>query len=193
MSDGITEPRYNCVILTNGSEVVIEVNGRQINRLESSLWYLVDDHSDFYRIYEDKELVRTLLDQGKNLAWIDPDTIPVAIFHKQEYRWRNDGGRIILEHAPMEFAALLITQVGKAGITTFIESLPERSKTLTDGQLRALIYETELLAEEIGDVISPTQEDWLERIREILMEESDARWLIQRLIERGIVYTERDW
>ena len=193
MSDTIAEPRYNCVILTNGSEVEIEIHGRQTNRLESSLWYLVDDHSDFYRIYEDKELVRTLLDQGKNLAWIDPDTIPVAIFHKEEYRWRNDRGRIVLEYVPVELAALFVTQVGKAGVTEFIESLPERSKTLTDGQLRALIRETELLAEEIGDVISPKQEDWLEWIREILLEESDARWLIQRLIERGIVYTERDW
>lgn len=190
MSDGITEPRYNCVILTNGSEVASEVNGRQINRLESSLWYLVDDHSDFYKIYEDKELARTLLDRGKTLAWIDPDTIPIAIFHKQEYRWRNDGGHIILEHVPMELAALRITHNGKSGITTFIESLPERSKTLTDGQLRALIYETELLAEEIGDVISPTQEDWLERVRKILMDESDARWLIQRLQDRGIVNQE---
>lgn len=190
MSDNIAEPRYNCVILTNGSEVVSEVNGRQINRLEPSLWYLVDDNSDFYRIYESKELARTLLDRGKTLAWIDPDTIPIAIFHKQEYRWRNDGGRIILEHVPMELAALRITHNGKSGITTFIESLPERSKTLTDGQLRALIYETELLAEEIGDVISPTQEDWLERIREILMDESDARWLIQRLQDRGIVNQE---
>lgn len=190
MSDNIAEPRYNCVILTNGSEVVSEVNGRQINRLEPSLWYLVDDHSDFYRIYEGKELERTLLDRGKTLAWIDPDTIPIAIFHKQEYRWRNDGGRIILEHVPMELAALRITHNDKSGITTFIESLPERSKTLTDGQLRALIYETELLAEEIGDVISPTQEDWLEQIREILMDESDARWLIQRLQDRGIVNQE---
>lgn len=190
MSDNIAEPRYNCVILTNGSEVVSEVNGRQINRLEPSLWYLVDDRSDFYRIYEGKELARTLLDRGKTLAWIDPDTIPIAIFHKQEYRWRNDGGRIILEHVPMELAALRITHNGKSGITTFIEALPGRSKTLTDGQLRALIYETELLAEEIGDVISPTQEDWLERIREILMDESDARWLIQRLQDRGIVNQE---
>lgn len=190
MSDRITEPRYNCVILTNGSDVVIEVNGLQINRLEPSLWYLVDDHSDFYRIYEGEELARTLLDQGKTLAWIDPDTIPVAIFHKQEYRWRHDGGRIILEHVPMELAALRITHNGKSGITTFIKSLPERSKTLTEGQLRSLIYETELLAEEIGDVISPTQEDWLERIREILMDESDARWLIQRLQDRGIVSQE---
>lgn len=193
MSDSIAEPRYNCVLLTNGSEVEIEIHGRQTNRLEPSLWYLVDDHSDFYRIYEGKEVVRTLPDRGRNLAWIDPDTIPVAIFHKEEYRWRNDGGRIVLEYVPMELAALLITQVGKAGITKFIESLPERSKTLTDNQLRALIHETELLAEEIGDVISPKQEDWLERIREILLDESDARWLIQRLIERGMVYTERDW
>ena len=190
MSDRITEPRYNCVILTNGSEVVSEVNGRQINRLEPSLWYLVDDHSDFYRIYEGKELARTLRDQGKTLAWIDPDTIPIAIFHKQEYRWRNDGGRIILEHVPMELAALCITHNGKSGIAAFIESLPGRSRTLTDGQLRALIYETELLAEEIGDVISPTQEDWLKRIREILMDESDARWLIHRLQDRGIVNQE---
>lgn len=193
MSDGIVKPKYHSVILTNGSEVVSEVNGRQITRLESSLWYLVDDHSDFYKIYESKDIPETLLIRGKNLAPIDPDAIPVALFHKEEYRWRNDEGRIILEYAPMELAALLITQVGKAGVTEFIESLPERSKTLTDGQLRALIYETELLAEEIGDVISPKQEDWLEWIREILLEESDARWLIQRLIERGIVCTERDW
>lgn len=193
MSDGIAKPRYNCVILTNGSAVEIEIHGRQTNRLEPSLWYLVDDHSDFYRIYEDKEIVRTLLDQDKNLAWVDPDTIPVAIFHKEEYRWRNERGCIILEYVPMELAALFITQVSKAGITKFIESLPERSKALTDNQLRALIRETELLAEEIGDAISPKQEDWLERIREILLDESDARWLIQRLIERGIVYTERDW
>lgn len=99
MSDNIAEPRYNCVILTNGSEVVSEVNGRQINRLEPSLWYLVDDHSDLYRIYEGKELAMTLLDRGKTLAWID-------------------------------------------------------------------------------------------RIREILMDESDARWLIQRLQDRGIVNQE---
>lgn len=193
MSDGIVKPKYHSVILTNGSEVVSEVNGRQIPRLESSLWYLVDDHSDFYKIYESKDIPETLLIRDKNLAPIDPDAIPVAIFHKEEYRWRNERGRIILEYAPMELAALFVTQVGKAGVTEFIESLPERSKTLTDGQLRALIYETELLAEEISDVISPKQEDWLELIREILLEESDARWLIQRLIERAIVYTERDW
>lgn len=190
MSDSITKPKYHCVVLTNGSEVVSEVNGRQIIRLESSLWYLVDDHSDFYKIYESKDIPETLLIRGKNLAPIVPDAIPVAIFHKQEYRWRNDGGRIILEHVHMELAALRIAHNGKSGITTFIESLPGRSKTLTDGQLRALIYETELLAEEIGDVISPTQEDWLERIREILLDESDARWLIQRLQDRGIVNQE---
>lgn len=190
MSDSITKPKYHCVVLTNGSEVVSEVNGRQIIRLESSLWYLVDDHSDFYKIYESKDITETLLIRGENLAPIDPDAIPVAIFHKQEYRWRNERGRIVLEYAPMELAALLVTQVGKAGVTEFIESLPERSKTLTDGQLRALIYETELLGEEIGDVISSKQEDWLERIREILLEESDARWLIQRLQDRGIVSQE---
>lgn len=193
MSDSITKPKYNCVVLTNGSEVVNEVNGRQIIRLESSLWYLVDDHSDFYKIYESKDIPETLLIRGENLAAIDPDAIPVAIFHKEEYRWRNERGRIVLEYAPMDLAALRIAHDGKAGIAEFIEALPERSKTLTDGQLRAFIYETELLAEEIGDVISPQQEDWLEQIREILLDESDARWLIQRLIERGIVYTERDW
>lgn len=193
MSDSITKPKYHCVVLTNGSEVVNEVNGRQIIRLESSLWYLVDDHSDFYKIYESKDIPETLLIRGENLAAIDPDAIPVAIFHKEEYRWRNERGRIVLEYAPMDLAALRIAHDGKAGIAEFIEALPERSKTLTDGQLRAFIYETELLAEEIGDVISPQQEDWLEQIREILLEESDARWLIQRLIERGIVYTERDW
>ena len=190
MSDAIVKPKYHCVVLTNGSEVVSEVNGRQITRLESSLWYLVDDHSDFYKIYESKDIPETLLIRGENLAPIDPDAIPVAIFHKEEYRWRNERGRIILEYAPMELAALLVTQAGKAGVTEFIESLPERSKTLTDGQLRALIYETELLAEEISDVISPKQEDWLEWIREILLEESDARWLIQRLQDRGIVSQE---
>lgn len=190
MSDNITKPKYHCVVLTNGSEVVSEVNGRQIVRLEASLWYLVDDHSDFYKIYESKDIPETLMIRGKNLALIDPDAIPVAIFHKEEYRWRNERGRIVLEYVPMELAALRITHNGKSGITTFIESLPERSKTLTDGQLRALIYETELLAEEIGDVISPTQEDWLERIREILIDESDARWLIQRLQDRGIVNQE---
>ena len=190
MSDSITKPKYHCVVLTNGSAVVSEVNGRQIIRLESSLWHLVDDHSDFYKIYESKDIPETLLIRGKNLAPIDPDAIPVAIFHKKEYRWRNDRGHIVLEYAPMDLAALRIAHDGKAGITKFIEALPERSKTLTDGQLRALIYETELLAEEIGDVISPTQEDWLERIREILMDESDARWLIQQLQDRGIVNQE---
>lgn len=56
-------------------------------------------------------------------------------------------------------------------ITKFIEALPERSKTLTD-------------------VISPKQEDWLEWIREILLDESDARWLIRRLQDRHIVKLE---
>ena len=56
-------------------------------------------------------------------------------------------------------------------ITKFIEALPERSKTLTD-------------------VISPKQEDWLEWIREILLDESDARWLIRRLQARHIVKLE---
>lgn len=187
MSDDITKPKYHCVVLTNGSEVVSEVNGRQIIRLESSLWYLVDDHSDFYKIYEGKDIPETLLIRDKNLAPIDPDAVPVAIFHKEEYRWRNDRGRIVLEYAPVDLAALRIAYDGKAGITQFIESLPDRCKTLTEGQLRALIFETELLAEEIGDVISPKQEDWLEWIREILLEESDARWLIRRLQDRRIV------
>ena len=190
MSDGIVKPKDHSVILTNGSEVVSEVNGRQITRLESSLWYLVDDHSDFYKIYESKDIPETLLIRGKNLAPIDPDAIPVAIFHKEEYRWRNERGRIVLEYAPMDLAALCIAHDGKAGITEFIEALPERSKTLTDGQLRALIYETELLAEEISDVISPKQEYWLEWIREILLDESDARWLIRRLQDRRIVKLE---
>ncbi len=34
MSDGIVKPKYHSVILTNGSEVVSEVNGRQITRLQ---------------------------------------------------------------------------------------------------------------------------------------------------------------
>lgn len=56
--------------------------------------------------------------------------------------------------------------------------------------LRALIYETGLLGEEISDVIGPKQEDWLEQIREILLDESDARWLIRRLQDRRIVKLE---
>lgn len=41
MSDSIAKPKYSCVVLTNGSEVVNEVNGRlqdrHIVKLEGSL------------------------------------------------------------------------------------------------------------------------------------------------------------
>ena len=57
MSDNIAEPRYNCVILTNGSEVVSEVNGRQINRLER-IREILTDESDA------RWLIQRLQDRG---------------------------------------------------------------------------------------------------------------------------------
>lgn len=80
---------------------------------------------------------------------------------------------------------------GKSGIEAFITSLPSRISRFTDEQLQTFIREMDILEEALCDVVSPEQEDWIRRIRDILMREWDARWLIQRLIERGVVYMER--
>lgn len=185
------EPRYNCVILTNGSDVDAGKKHPLVDRVHSSFWYLVDDSSYFYRLYKGEDIEQTLLVRGTNVARIDPCIPPVASFHKEEYRWRNERGCIVLEYVPMELTSLRLLTDGKTGIEDFIESLPYRVEALTENQLRAFIYEIELLEDELDDLMSPAQERWLHQIHDILMEESDARWFIQRLQDRGIVHVKR--
>lgn len=51
----------------------------------------------------------------------------------------------------------------------------------TDSELWSFICKVDLLQEELGDLLNPSQEDWIKRLYDILIEEWDARWLLMRL------------
>ncbi|BCL52101.1 hypothetical protein [Siphovirus Jomon_CT89] len=191
MSDRPIESRYNCVVLASGYEVDADYQQQKIAHTETAFWYLVEDSSDYYHLYKAGDVEETLLVRGVNLGRIDPCTAPVASFYKEDYRWRSERGTIILEYVPMDLASLRLIHDGKPGIESFIEDLPTRASSFTENQLRTFIYEIDLLGDELDGLMSPEQVKWIDSIHDILMEESDARWLIQRLQDHGIVHLER--
>lgn len=74
---------------------------------------------------------------------------------------------------------------------SFLSSLPSKIEKLTDSELWSLIRKVDLLQEELGDLLNPSQEDWIKRLYDILIEEWDARWLLQRFNDHGIIRLER--
>lgn len=91
----------------------------------------------------------------------------------------------------LPFKPIRLIHDGKAGIQTLLESLPSRVVKLSDYQLQAFLHEVDFLLEDPGSAITPEIENWLWLIHSIITDELDARWLIQRLIERDVVYMER--
>lgn len=90
----------------------------------------------------------------------------------------------------LPFKPIRLIHDGKAGIHALLESLPSRVVKLSDYQLQTFLHEIEFLMEESGSAITPEIENWLWLIRSIITDELDARWLIQRLQDRGIVSQE---
>lgn len=90
----------------------------------------------------------------------------------------------------LPFKPIRLIHDGKAGIQALLESLPSRVVKFSDYQLQTFLHETEFLAEEYDTTITPEIENWLWLIRSIITDELDARWLIQRLQDRGIVSQE---
>ena len=88
------------------------------------------------------------------------------------------------------FEPILLIHDGKAGVQALLESLPSRVVKLSDYQLQTFLREVEFLTEESGSAITPEIENWLWIIHSIITDELDARWLIQRLQDRGIVRQE---
>lgn len=88
------------------------------------------------------------------------------------------------------FKPIRLIHDGKPGIQTLLESLPSRVVKFSDYQLQTFLHEIEFLAEEYDTAITPEIENWLWLIRSIITDELDARWLIQRLQDRGIVSQE---
>ena len=83
------------------------------------------------------------------------------------------------------FKPIRILHNGKQGLELFLENLRPGTEGLTDNQIKAIIDEIEVL--EVAGTNTPKQEDWLDWMLYVLRDELDARWLIRRLQERGIV------
>lgn len=90
----------------------------------------------------------------------------------------------------LPFKPICLIRDGKAGIQALLTSLPSKVVKLSDYQLQAFLHEVEILMEEPGSAITPEIENWLWLIHSIITDELDARWLIQRLQDRGIVSQE---
>ena len=83
------------------------------------------------------------------------------------------------------FEPIRILHNGKQGLELFLENLRPGTESLTDNQIKAIIDEIEVL--KVAGTNTPKQEDWLDWMLYVLRDELDARWLIRRLQERGIV------
>lgn len=83
------------------------------------------------------------------------------------------------------FEPIRILHNGKQGLELFLENLRPGTEGLTDNQIKAIIDEIEVL--KVAGTNTPKQEDWLDWMLYVLRDELDARWLIRRLQERGIV------
>ena len=83
------------------------------------------------------------------------------------------------------FEPIRILHNGKQGLELFLENLRPGTEGLTDNQIKAIIDELEVL--KVAGTNTPKQEDWLDWMLYVLRDELDARWLIRRLQERGIV------
>ena len=87
------------------------------------------------------------------------------------------------------FKPIRILHNGKQGLEGFLENLRPETEELTDNQIKAIIDEVEVL--KVAGTNTPKQEDWLDWMLYVLRDELDARWLIRRLQERGIVRLDR--
>ena len=83
------------------------------------------------------------------------------------------------------FEPIRILHNGKRGLELFLENLRPGTESLTDNQIKAISDEIEVL--KVAGTNTPKQEDWLDWMLYVLRDELDARWLIRRLKERGIV------
>jgi len=90
----------------------------------------------------------------------------------------------------LPFKPIRLIHDGKPGIQTLLESLPSRVVKFSDYQLQTFLHELEFLTEESGAAITPEIENWIWLIHSIITDELDARWLIRRLQDRGIVSQE---
>ena len=90
-----------------------------------------------------------------------------------------------------KLATVRLIHGSQVAIESFLSSLPSMIEKATDSELWSLICKVDLLQEELGDLLNPSQEDWVRRLYDILIEEWDARWLLMRLHDRGIIRLER--
>nr|FAA01779.1 MAG TPA: hypothetical protein [Siphovirus LN-2020-1] len=88
-------------------------------------------------------------------------------------------------------ATVRLVHGGQVAIESFLSSLPSAIEKTTDSELWSFICKVDLLQEELGDLLNPSQEDWVKRLYNILIEEWDARWLLMCLHDHGIVRLER--
>lgn len=90
-----------------------------------------------------------------------------------------------------ELATVRLIHGSQVAIESFLSSLPSTIEKTTDSELWSLICKVDLFQEELGDLLNPSQEDWIKRLYDILIEEWDARWLLMRLHDHGIIRLER--
>lgn len=91
----------------------------------------------------------------------------------------------------VELATVRLVHGSRVAMESFLSSLPSKIEKLTDSELWSFICKVDLLREELSDLLNPSQEDWIKRLYDILIEEWDARWLLQRLNDHGIIRLER--
>lgn len=198
MSDDPVVPRFNCVILASAHAVYFDSKAAPFEQDEKSLWYLVDDSSDYYALYKETSLRDKMeVKDGRYLAQFDSHSYPVGVFHKEEYRWSCERDCIVIEYAALELTAVNLRCNGTEGIERFIDHLAEQAGKITDNQLRAYINEVEDIETETYDtnygiearsVTTPEQKHWTRRIYAILVKEAEARRLLVRLQKRGLVH-----
>lgn len=92
---------------------------------------------------------------------------------------------------PTELAKVHLLHSAPVAVEAFLSALPSNVEKLTDGRLWEYICMVDLLQEQLSELATPRQEDWLKEIYNILVEEWDARWFLQKLQEHGIIRLER--
>ena len=87
-----------------------------------------------------------------------------------------------------ELATVRLIHGSQVAIESFLSSLPSMIEKTTDSELWSFICKVDLLQEELGDILNPSQEDWIKRLYDILIEEWDARWLLMRLHDLSLIH-----
>ena len=171
------------VILPNGEEA-------KRNSRSPSGWYLlgVDDEYWLYFVEDIHHVDHAM--GSRTVAY--PVKEPYGIYKKSKYEYELKSNTIVIsEKKTLVESFLRVTCRGKAGVESVLDGLEKILESFTDHKLTALQYELDMFREDYDDFLTPEQVEWFDRLYDIVSSELDARWLLKKLEERKIVWTER--